>query len=1711
MRSFPAAEHERTDAAPALSPVRNLSRTPGNTGFSQIVANGRDVLVAYEDRGLSNGFDLEIMLVVSRDEGATFERAVNLSHSPGLDDTFPVMRMSGDTIYVAWEQQMPDGPHDVFFTVSYNRGKSFSPPRNMSNSNGDSVDPHLAADGDYVYVLYEDLTGEKQGVNLARSANRGASFSDIHIHDWSLGYQADLAAAGDRVYVAWHWANWIKLYSGAYDPAAPGGYRSQIVEVADDVSYWARPSVAAAGARAHVLWRRQFSLPLSDGSSREQVYVRTSADGGETLAAPVEIGAVHSGYSNGYSTTQAIAAAGDHVWIAAELADTYPGTATPPTSALRFYGSHNGGAGYGASVALEENLADQILGNGGIRIQSNGQFVYMSWVAGGKLKVASGMNYGRDGLATNVVYEPGANPVDFGRAELAAVGTVFHLAWMDYTAGPMDIFYRSGSGDTADVAVTELSLIQAPVYPTTLAAGKPAKLRAWVRSYFGSAIQVPATIAYEDSTGRHELREDVRIEPGASVVYLPARSNAEFGGAFLRPAAGAFTVTLTLAHPLDQAPDNNSLTVSRPVQATRPQRIIYRPMGAVTETVPSCAEVTRLANASQRYLEGIYPVDERNITTTVNCVPIRLDPAHLMTTVAITATPTVTVDPQVFQKLALDATQAGADKIVGVVKKGWFNDHGMNGVLGLAPIGGTSSIADTSTTYGVPAPHEVGHNYGLIAATVPGSNGTWHMEESTKASGYWVAREEKRLGDWEFMIPYMYAGGGKPGGEHWIGNATWDVLLTQLAVPAPLPLRSARVESDGVIQVQGTITRTPTLAATFGPWYRVAGSPDTPFDAAGAYRLEYRGAADDLLAETGFDVSFAAPPDGGATGELDRAWFSLSIPDVPGTQRIVLKHGGTVLTEREVTAHAPQVTVTSPNGGELWLTGEAVTAAWTASDADGGPLSYRVSLSADAGSTWLPLATDLTTTQFSFTVPENILSEEVLLRVLASDGINTAADISDAPHFIRRTAQTAGCFVPAINVSETAGSTKVPRLATSGQHVYALAYDLTPATPGGQEVPKILFRASHDGGQSWDPAQTFLENQIDDFRMPKIAAAGPNVYITWSYYPGSVPPRVMVSHDYGHTFAPAQALDSVVSAPPGIYASGDDLYIWWLRTGVVGAVPGVLRVSHDAGATFGEPIAVLTGHPGVGEFHMAFSNGTYHALWTEAGENYAPYYRRLDNGGTQMGTPVKLGDGLGTLDELRLAVAGDAIYVTGREDAYPLDYLHFWRSADGGLSFGPDTEIDSWGFGLARPRLAVSGQNVYLFWVKWESESSPATDLYAAVSHDSGQTFAAPVRLSGTGKRSYQHAEAVLGDQVWVTWIEEPTPWPLEAPLYVRASTDAGDSFGTTRMLSPKAAVDVTMALSGETMLMAWPDRQADPHPDVLLARSTECEPSGTRLNPNPVPPKLDPPQLPASIAEGTQITVTVTAVDANFDDLIFSGAGLPPFAALDDWGSGTAVLTLAPWYGQSGVYTGARLVVSDGVYTDSLIFGITVTAGNRPPAARAGGPYLAPEGGTLHLDAGGSKDPDGDALAYTWNIRGANHTDQKVDLQFQDDWAGQAALTVTDGRGGTAGDAAFAQVYNMPPVVTVARGGTVLAAFHDPGVLDTHTATVDWGDGRGPLPATVNEVDGSGTVSATVPALRPGAREVTVTVLDKDGGQGSAQFSLTAASVYLPIVVQLR
>ena len=125
--------------------------------------------------------------------------------------------------------------------------------------------------------------------------------------------------------------------------------------------------------------------------------------------------------------------------------------------------------------------------------------------------------------------------------------------------------------------------------------------------------------------------------------------------------------------------------------------------------------------------------------------------------------------------------------------------------------------------------------------------------------------------------------------------------------------------------------------------------------------------------------------------------------------------------------------------------------------------------------------------------------------------------------------------------------------------------------------------------------------------------------------------------------------------------------------------------------------------------------------------------------------------------------------------------------------------------------------------------------------------------------------------------------------------------------------------------------------------------------------------------------------------------------------------------------------------------------------------------------------------------------------------------VSIVDDDGGTGSAGTSVTVNNVAPVVAAVPDAinfsgdihSVAASFTDDGTQDTHTATIDWGEGAGAEPAAVAQGAGSGTASGSHQYFLSGGYTVTVTVTDDDGGVGT--HSHTKTVVRVPAIINIK
>ncbi|MEW6157768.1 MAG: PKD domain-containing protein [Verrucomicrobiota bacterium] len=285
------------------------------------------------------------------------------------------------------------------------------------------------------------------------------------------------------------------------------------------------------------------------------------------------------------------------------------------------------------------------------------------------------------------------------------------------------------------------------------------------------------------------------------------------------------------------------------------------------------------------------------------------------------------------------------------------------------------------------------------------------------------------------------------------------------------------------------------------------------------------------------------------------------------------------------------------------------------------------------------------------------------------------------------------------------------------------------------------------------------------------------------------------------------------------------------------------------------------------------------------------------------------------------------------------------------------------------------------------------------------------------------------------------------------------------------------------------------------------------------VAPVIHSTSVSAPLLEGTAITVQAFATDAagpydplTYTWLVFYGASTEQFYS--EGGLGLTQFTFRPY--EDGQYR-VRLFVSDDDGGTSIMDTFVHVENVAPVIGSTSVTAPLLEGTAITTqafatDAAGPYDP----LTYSWSvIKNGNlapfATGSGVDLHaftfVPDDNADyQISLLVDDGDGGlatfsqTLTPANVAAALSAGPAITTEEGATVAltsALFNDPGTSDTHTATINWGDGTATESALVTEspfgppgstAGADGTIAGQHIYGDNGTYTVIVTVTDDDG-----------------------
>ena len=152
-----------------------ISRNSDGAFNPEIAIDSSDAInVVWEDTAVGAG---AIMFARSTNGGVTFSVPAPVSRGPGRATEAHIASDGTNGLHVTWVDDSAGG-NQAFYSRSTNGGASFSIPLNVTASPGADIHkPVLATYSDRVFLAYQDDAGSNQQVFLARSSDRGLTFS----------------------------------------------------------------------------------------------------------------------------------------------------------------------------------------------------------------------------------------------------------------------------------------------------------------------------------------------------------------------------------------------------------------------------------------------------------------------------------------------------------------------------------------------------------------------------------------------------------------------------------------------------------------------------------------------------------------------------------------------------------------------------------------------------------------------------------------------------------------------------------------------------------------------------------------------------------------------------------------------------------------------------------------------------------------------------------------------------------------------------------------------------------------------------------------------------------------------------------------------------------------------------------------------------------------------------------------------------------------------------------------------------------------------------------------------------------------------------------------------------------------------------------------------------------------------------------------------
>ena len=240
---------------------------------------------------------------------------------------------------------------------------------------------------------------------------------------------------------------------------------------------------------------------------------------------------------------------------------------------------------------------------------------------------------------------------------------------------------------------------------------------------------------------------------------------------------------------------------------------------------------------------------------------------------------------------------------------------------------------------------------------------------------------------------------------------------------------------------------------------------------------------------------------------------------------------------------------------------------------------------------------------------------------------------------------------------------------------------------------------------------------------------------------------------------------------------------------------------------------------------MAESN--VFVVWNEmVGEASDIFFSASTDNGNSFNTTINVSNNPLQSIDAGIAVNENNIYLIWNQKTANSYDIFFSKSVDNGYTFSEPINLsNSKDFSeIGRDtQIAFSGNNIF---VVWHEGSEQYSDVFFTKSVDGGLTFSKPINLSQTNAKSQFPQIVANKENVYVAWHDYSQG---NGDIFLRESTDSGDTFGSIRNLSNNEEESNIFVLGPQIFLTnnqvytVWQDRM-ESGADLFLTSFDQSE-----------------------------------------------------------------------------------------------------------------------------------------------------------------------------------------------------------------------------------------------------------------------------------------------